>query len=429
MPSTTTRSKVTHTLRALRHRNYRLFFLGQGISLMGTWMQQFALPLLSYKLTGSAKLLGVVGFLTTFPHLVLSPLAGVVGDRLSRKNLVILTQTLAMLQAAALAALTLGDVIQMWHVYTLSLLLGCVAAFDLPIRQALMFDLIDSKQDIGNAVALNSTLVNLARTIGPALAGVVVGMSKGETGICFLLNAVSFVAVLVSLVMIQIPPNAHAAAHEPVFHSLREGFRYTFDFQPNRLVLLQVALSSITAMSFTVLMPVFADQMSGGDQAAEAHVLGVLMAAAGLGALLGSVHLAAQPSTRGLIRVIPLGALATAVGMILFAWCDSLWMRSILRLAVSAGVLIQMASSNTILQTIAGDRHRTRVMAIYAMAFAGMAPFGSLIGGWVAERLNPEWAIIGAGIATILITAHFLIRMPQMQRQLDELHDRSVPHW
>ena len=417
------RSKVSQTLRALRHRNYRLFFFGQGISLVGTWLQQLALPWLSYKLTGSSLQLGTVGFLTLFPHLLFGPVAGVLGDRFNRKRVVIITQTLAMLQAFVLAALTLSGMIQMWHVYLLSLILGCVAAFDLPIRQALMFDLIDSKQDIGNAVALNSTLVNLARTIGPAIAGVMIGMSDGETGVCFLLNAASFVAVLISLIMIQIPPHTHARHHEPVLQALREGFRYTFDFQPNRLVLLQVALSSITAMSFTVLMPVFADQIGHGD----ANVLGILMAAAGLGALMGSIHLAAQPSTRGLIRLLPVGAMVSGVSMILFAATDSLWLCAILRLTTSAGVLIQMAASNTILHTIAGDHHRSRVMAIYSMAFAGMAPFGSLLGGWMAHHTSPRLTIVVAGIATILITIHFLIRLPDMQAQLAERHDRSHP--
>jgi MFS family permease len=408
------RSRVPHPLRALRHRNYRLFFFGQGISLVGTWLQQTALPYLSYKTNESALELTTVMFLTQIPQLALGPAAGVLGDRFDRKSLVIVTQTLAMVQAFVLAWLTLADAVQMWHIYSLSLMLGCVAAFDLPVRQAMMFDLIDSKQDIGNAVALNSTLVNLARVIGPSIAGVLIGLSRGHTATCFLLNGVSFVAVLISLAMIRIPPAAHPPHHEPALHALREGFGHTFSFPPNRLVLALVAVSSITAMSFTVLMPVYADHIRHDDP----HAYGLLMAAGGLGALMGSIHLAAQPSPLGLIRLIPVGAAMSAVGMLAFALTTELWACAVLRVVASAGVLIQMAASNTILHALAGNRHRARVMAIYSMAFVGMAPVGSILGGQVAHHASPQTAAALAGIATALAAVYFLLRLPTIQRQI-----------
>lgn len=406
------------TLRALRHRNYRLFYWGQGISLIGTWLQQVALQWLTYRLTGSAFLLGVVGFLGQVPTLFLSPIAGWVSDRYDRQRILIVAHSLAMCQAFALAVLTLGGWITVGQIVGLSVFMGIIVAFEVPVRQAFVFQMIDNREDIGNAVALNSSLVNLARIIGPAMAGVLIWWI-GEGG-CFLLNAMSFIAVLISLWMMRPQPQPAPEPGRGILANLTDGFRYTLGFPPIRDLILLLAMTSIMSMAFVVLMPVYVDRVLHGG----AGTLGFLMTVSGVGALLGAVHLAARPSVLGLGRLIPIGCAVLGGSMIVFGATDNLWVAMGARFVGSVGLVVQMAASNTILQTITDDRRRGRVMAMFAMAFIGMAPVGSLVGGAIAEHLGIQRTLLLTGGATLLAAALFAYRLPHLRNGIRPIYQR-----
>ena len=376
--------------RTLASRNYRLFFTGQSISLIGTWMQRVAMSWLVYHLTSSEFLLGLVSFLGLIPVFVLSPFAGVLADRFHRLHLLIATQVLAMLQALLLAALVLTGTIRIGHVMVLATCLGLINSFDTPIRQAFTAELIEKKADLGNAIALNSAMFNGARIVGPTIAGLMIA-AFGE-GLCFLLNGLSYLAVITALLRMRIPPAVNKRQKQKLLKGLKEGFFYSFGFAPIRSVLFLLMAVSIMGMPYIVLMPVFAkDILQGGS-----HTFGFLMGATGGGAFCGALYLAQRKTVAGLERVIPLMTMLFSLGLISFALSRHQWLSLSLLLLTGFGLMVQMASSNSILQTIVDDDKRGRVMSFYVMCVMGTTPIGSLLAGVVAEHLGaPETLLIG----------------------------------
>ncbi len=411
-------TRLSLILRALKYRNYRLFFGGQGVSLIGTWMQSVAMSWLVYRLTGSALLLGVVGFCSQIPTFILSPFAGVLADRMDRYRILLVTQTLAMLQAFALAYLVLAGKVQVWHIIALSSFLGLVNSFDIPARQSFVVELVEKKEDLGNAIALNSSMFNGARLIGPSVAGVLIS-AVGE-GMCFLLNGVSYLAVLGALLAMKVPHGAKKAAAEPVLKRLREGFRYTFSYAPIRYIIMLLALTSLTGMPYTVLMPVFVKEiLRGGPKA-----LGFMMACSGAGALAAALLLASRKSAAGLEKRIPAAGLIFGMGLIALSMARSLPLAAFSIAFASFGMISQMASSNTIIQTVVDDDKRGRVMAIYAMAFMGMAPFGSLMAGWIASRLGAPHTIMISGVMSMAGALAFFTRLGEIRARVHPVYER-----
>lgn len=391
--------------RALRARNYRLFFSGQSISLIGTWMTRVATSWLVYRLTDSALLLGLASFAGQVPAFFLGPLSGVWVDRWDRHRTLVCTQVLSMVQSFALAALALAHVITIWEIILLALAQGMINAFDMPARQAFVIQMVERREDLGNAIALNSSMVNASRLIGPAIAGVVIA-AVGE-GYCFLIDGISYVAVIVSLVAMRVGVVQARAKARRVVAELEEGWRYVSSSVPIRSILLLLGLSSLVGMPYTVLMPIFASHILHGG----AHTLGFLMAASGIGALVSAMMLALRKTVLGLGRMIPISAAIFGASLIAFSFSRAVWLSLLLLPFTGFGLMQQLAASNTILQTIVDDEKRGRVMAYYAMAFQGVAPFGSLIGGAVAARIGaPATLVIGGSIAIAggLYFAHIL---------------------
>lgn len=409
-------SRVKNMFRALRHRNYRIFCCGQSVSLIGTWMQYIAVSWLVYRLTSSPFMLGLVGFVGQLPAFVISPLAGVLGDRHDRRRILIITQLLAMIQAAVLAFLVLTRQIQVWHIITLSAFLGVVNSFDMTIRQALTVEMIDDREDLGNAIALNSTMMNAARLIGPAIAGLLI-VSMGE-GICFLLNAISYVAVLVSLFAMKIPKIEMTPNASNVFLDIKEGFSYAANFLPIKWVLLILSLISLLGVSYQVLLPIFArDIFKGG-----AHTMGFFMTMAGFGALGGAMFLAARKNVRGLPRIIAWTAGLFGLTLILFSFSRSYWLSMGILLISGFGMMVHMASCNTILQTIVEEDKRSRIMSFYTMAFIGMMPFGSLLAGALAARIGAPHALALEGSCCILGALYFSSKLPTIRAKIRPIY-------
>jgi len=406
-------------LRALAHKNYRLFFAGQSISLIGTWMTRIATAWLVYRLTGSALLLGVVGFAGQIPSFLLAPLAGVLVDRWNRQRLLVITQVLAMFQSLALALLTMTGLIKMWHVIVLSVLQGLINSFDMPARQAFVVEMVEKREDLANAIALNSSMVNAARLLGPSIGGVVIA-AVGE-GWCFMIDAVSYIAVIASLLAMTITARVIQPTKDAnVFQQLREGWSYATHFAPIRNVLLLLALVSLVGMPYTVLMPVFAnDVLHGGP-----NTLGLLMAASGVGALAGALFLAARKTVLGLGKFIPLMAGAFGAGLIAFSFTRVLWLSLALMVVTGLGFMVQMAVSNTVLQTIVDEDKRGRVMSFYTMAFMGTAPFGSLLAGSVADRIGTPHTLLCGGIGCILGALWFATTLSDLRRDVRPIYER-----
>jgi MFS family permease len=387
--------RVRDTVRALRHRNYRIYFFGMLVSFTGTWMQSVAQGWLVYRLTGSAWLLGLVGFASQIPVFILAPFAGVMADRHSRHRIIIITQTVAMLQAFALAALTLGGVVTATAVFVLAVLLGVVNAFDLPTRQAFMVELVD-REDLMNAIALNSSMIQGSRVIGPALAGVLVGW-LGE-GPCFLINAISYFAVLAGLFAIRVVRTNANPNDGTAFSHLREGFDYVRRTRQVRALLLLVAFVSIFGLPYMVLTPIFASEVLGGGPRA----LGLLLGAAGMGALAGALTLAARRRVHGLGRVVSFSVAGLGASLILFSLSRNLILSAALLVPVGFSLLLQMAASNTLVQSIVPDRMRGRLMSFYAMSLMGMAPFGSLLAGAVASHIGAPCTVAAGGALCVV---------------------------
>ena len=398
------------TLRALRHRNYRLFFGGQSISLIGTWMTRIATSWLVYRLTDSAWLLGVVGFAGQIPTFLLAPFAGVWVDRLNRHRLLVVTQVLAMLQSFALAVLALSNRITVWDVIWLSAFQGLINAFDMPARQAFVVEMVDEREDLSNAIALNSSMVNMARLIGPSLAGIVIA-AVGE-GYCFLIDGLSYLAVIASLLLMRIRGGAVRQRAKSMLGELSEGWTYVSRSTAIRALLLLLALVSLVGMPYTVLMPIFAGSILHGG----AHTLGFLMAASGVGALAGAVHLASRKTVLGLGRVTAFSAALFGAGLITFSLSRWFWLSLALMFVTGLGMMQQMAATNTILQTIVDEEKRGRVMSYYTMAFVGMAPFGSLIAGTVAAHIGAPRTLLISGLCCVGGAAWFAVNLKEVRR-------------
>ena len=401
--------------RALSHRNYRLFFGGQGLSLIGSWIQVIAMSWLVYRLTNSPLLLGVTSFVGQIPTFLLAPLAGVLIDRWNRHRVLLLTQMLSMVQALLLAALDLTGTIRVWHVMALVLLLGLVNAFDAPARQTFVVEMVEKREDLSNAIALNSFLFNGARLVGPSVGGILISV-VGE-GICFLLNGLSFFAVLIALRAMRITPKKKAQKAQ-IGKGLREGFDYAFGFAPIRFILLFLGLISLAGMPYTILMPIFAkDVLHGGPQ-----TLGFLMAATGVGALAAATYLASRRSVLGLGKVIVIASILFGTGLAAFSFSHVLWLSLAILIVTGFGMMAQMASSNTILQTIVEDDKRGRVMSFYTMSFMGVAPFGSLLAGSLAETIGAPNTVRIAGIACILGSCLFARKLPFLRRMIRPIY-------
>jgi MFS family permease len=396
--------------RSLSHRNYRLFFGGQGLSLIGTWMQQIAVSWLVYRLTHSVFMLGVVGFASRIPTFLLAPAAGVLVDRWNRHRTLVYTQTLSMIQALILASLVLTGTVLVWQIISLTLVLGVINAFDVPARQSFVVDMIGRKEDLGNAIALNSSMVNGARLVGPSLAGILIAV-VGE-GLCFLVNAVSFLAVIVSLTAMKDIPKRPKTLHPHFLRGLTEGFSYAFGFAPIRSLLLLLALVSLMGMGYMVLMPVFAkDILHGG-----ANTYGFLMGATGVGALTGALFLASRKTVVGLGRLIVVASGIFGVGLIGLSFTRVFVLSLILMAVVGFGMMVQMAATNTVLQTIVDEDKRGRVMSLYAMAFMGMTPFGSLLAGSLARSIGvPHTVVIGGGCC-LVGSLMFARKLPELRK-------------
>jgi len=404
--------------RSLRYRNYRLFFMGQSISLIGTWIQRLALPWLVYRLTGSAFLLGLVGFAGQIPTFLLTPFTGVLTDRWNRYHILIGTQILAMIQALILSFLFFTGAIQVWHIILLSIFLGFVNSFDMPARQAFVVEMVEKREDLGNAIALNSSMVNSARLLGPSIAGVLIA-ATGE-GTCFLLNGLSYLFVIGSLLMMKITPKKAKIQEGRVLQGLKEGFSYVFGFAPIRSIILLLGLVSLMGMPYAVLMPVFAKEILHGGS----HTFGFLMGASGVGALAGALYLASRKSILGLGKIIPLSAAVFGFGLIAFSLSRFFYLSLTLMLITGLGMIIQMASSNTILQTIVDDDKRGRVMSFFAMAFVGTAPFGSLLAGALASSLGAPNTLVIGGISCVLGAAVFASRLSELRKIVHPIYVR-----
>jgi MFS family permease len=396
-------------LRALRHRNYRLFFAGQGLSLVGTWITRIATGWLVYRLTGSSLLLGVVAFCGQIPTLFLAPVAGVFVDRWNRHRVLVVTQVLSMVQSLALAVLALAGIITVAEVLVLQVFQGVINAFDTPARQAFVVTMIEDRADLSNAIALNSSMVNASRIIGPSIGGVLIA-AVGE-GWCFLLDAVSYLAVIASLRAMRVVTTAGGRPQTRVWEELRTGFRYVAGFAPIRTVLLLLALVSMMGMPYTVLMPAVAVKLLHGDS----HTLGWLMTASGVGALGGAVYLASRASVVGLGRAIAVATTVFGAGLVAFGLSRALWLSLLILPVIGAGFMVALAATNTIVQTITEEHLRGRVMAFYAMAFLGTAPLGSLLAGVLADRLGEPMTIMLGGGACILGSAWFGSRLPRLR--------------
>lgn len=410
--------RLQNVFRALHSRNYRLFFSGQAISLIGTWITRIATGWLVYRLTDSALLLGVVGFASQIPTFFLTPFTGVLADRWNRHDTLVITQVLAMVHSLILAALTLTGVITVWHIIALSVFQGLINAFEIPARQSFVVEMVEKKEDLGNAIALNSSIFNAARLVGPSIAGLLIA-AFGE-GLCFLIDGMSYIAVIAALMAMKITPRKIELPAPHILQELKAGFKYAFGFTPIRALLLLLGLTSIAGMPYATLMPVFAaDVLHGGP-----HTLGFLMGAAGVGALAGAVYLASRKSVRGLGKVIVLAASVFGIGLIAFSLSRVLWFSLLLMVLIGFGMIVQVASSNTVLQTIVDDDKRGRVMSLYAMAFMGMTPFGNLLAGFLANNIGaPNTLIIGGGCC-VLGSLLFARKLPVLREIVRPIYSK-----
>ena len=403
------RGGLKAVIRTLGSRNFRLFFYGQGISLIGTWMQQVAMSWLIYSMTDSAMMLGLINFVARIPIFLTSPFLGVLADRWNRHRIVVVTQSLSMIQALTMAFLVLGHVVQVWHLFALSLIIGLINAMDLPSRQSLLSEMVDNKEDLGNAIALNSSLVNAARLVGPSVAGILIAV-VGE-GVCFLINGLSYMAVIVALLLMKITPRKIERKNIPIFQEFREGARYAYGFAPTRAILLLLSLVSLMGMPYMVLMPIFAKSIYHQGP----NGLGFLTGAAGAGALAGAVFLATRSSVLGLGSMIVKAALIFGASLLVFSHFPFYWPSLGLLTLTGFGMIVVLASSNTVLQTIVEDDKRGRLMSFYAMSFMGMAPFGSLLAAGLASKIGAQNTVLVGGIACIAGGLWFAGRLPKLR--------------
>lgn len=411
-------SGMSHSWRALRHRNFRLYFGGQTISLIGTWMTRIATSWLVYRLTGSALLLGTVSFAGQIPTFLFAPFAGVWVDRLDRRQVLVWTQILSMIQSLSLAALTLSGHITIPLLVTLSIAQGVINAFDMPGRQAFTVQMVEDRNDLSNAIAINSSMVNVARLVGPSLAGMLIAVSS--EGWCFLVDGVSYMAVIASLLAMRLKPQQLRRHTASMLQELQEGWKYVSGLAPIRIVLTHFALVSLMGMPLVVLMPIVAVRVLHGGP----HTLGFLMGAMGLGSLASALYLAARKTVRGLIRRIPIASLLFGFGLIGFGFSRHFWLSMITVMACGAGLMQVMAGSNTIIQTLTSEEMRGRVMSYYTMAFMGMSPIGSLLAGTMAHGLGAPWTMIVNGVLILFAAAWFLTKLPTLRRTVRPIYQK-----
>ncbi len=407
-------SRLSAVLASLRHRNFRLFITGQMISLIGTWMQSVAQSWLIYRLTHSSALLGLVVFAGQIPVLLLATIGGAVADRHSRHRIVIATQTASMVLAFILAGLTLSGLVEVWQIFVLSISLGVVNAFDIPARQSFIVEMV-GRDYLTNAIALNSSVFNGARIVGPAIAGILVA-AIGE-GWCFFVNGASYIAVIAGLLMMDIRPVKRVRPTGSALAHIAEGFHFVWKSRPIRALMLLLGVTSLTGMPFTVLMPIFADQILHGG----ARGLGILMGMSGVGALTGALFLAARPSLRGLGRVIAGSSLGFGTSLILFGISRTFWLSGLLLVSVGFFMLSQMASSNSLIQAMSPDHLRGRVMAVYSMMFLGMAPFGALFAGFLAQRIGAPLTVALGGASCAAASLVFGSRLSSLRAEARRL--------
>jgi MFS family permease len=408
--------------RALQHRNFRLFFGGQSVSLVGTWITRVATSWLIYRLTGSELLLGIAGFCGQIPTLIIAPFAGVLVDRTGRRRILLITQAASLVQSAALAVLTLSGIITVIQIIVLQVLQGIINAFDTPARQAFISEMVDDRRDLANAIALNSSMVNGSRIIGPSIGGVLIA-AVGE-GWCFTVDAVSYVAVIASLLAMRVPPRKREGGPElQLLEELHHGWKYVFHSLPIRSALILVAIISTAGTPYTVLMPAIATQVLHGGP----NTLGILMTATGVGALSGALYLASRESVVGLGRIIMFATLAFGSGLVVFSTATSLWFACVVLALAGAGFMVQLAATNTVLQTIVEERLRGRVMSFYTMAFFGTVPIGSLIGGFIADRLGAPFTVRVSGIVCLGAAAWFAYRLSAIRAVIRPIYiERGV---
>jgi MFS family permease len=409
---------LSHAWRALRHRNFRLFFVGQSISLVGTWMTRIATAWLVYRLTRSSLLLGTVSFAGQIPTFLLAPIAGVWVDRLDRRKVLLWTQTLAMLQSLMLAALTLSHRITIAEVLVLSALQGVINAFDMPGRQAFLMQMVEDRNDLSNAIAINSSMVNLARLVGPSLAGLLIAASS--EGWCFLIDGLSYIAVIVSLLLMHVHIARVLRATSSLLAQMREGWEYVSAFTPIRTILLLFAVISLMGMPYVVLMPVFAAQVLHGGP----HTLGFLMGAAGVGAVVSALSLVLRRSVRGLTKMLPIAALVFGISLVLFGLSHVLWLSLLLMLGTGFGMMQGLTVSNTIIQTLVPEDKRGRVMSYYTAAFVGMAPFGSLLAGTLATWIGAPRTVMLTGSCCIAGALWFWTRLPAIRTEIRPIYEQ-----
>jgi len=407
---------ISHAWRALRHRNFRLFFGGQTISLIGTWMTRVATAWLVYRLTGSALLLGTVSFAGQIPSFLLAPFAGVWVDRLDRRQVLVWTQTLSMIQSLALAWMTLSGRITVSWLLALGAMQGLINAFDMPGRQAFMVKMVDDRRDLQNAIAINSSMVNMARLIGPSLAGILIAATN--EGWCFFVDGVSYLAVIASLLMMRLHAPVVKREATSTLVELKAGWTYVSQFLPIRTILLLFAVVSLMGMPFVVLMPIFAARVLHGGP----HTLGFLMGSMGLGALISALSLAARKHVLGLVKMIPLATAIFGLGLIGFGLSRSFWLSMLMVFIAGMGMMQGMAASNTVIQTIVSEDKRGRVMSYYTMAFVGMAPFGSLLAGSMAHAVGAPWTVIVSGALVLAGAAWFTTRLPAVRREIRPIY-------
>lgn len=417
-PKGAKRRDFSHAWRALRHRNFRLYFSGQSVSLVGTWMTRIATAWLVYRMTHSALLLGAVSFTGQIPAFLLAPFAGVVVDRVNRRTVLVCTQALAMVQSLMLAGLTLSGVITIPEIFALAAFQGMINAFDMPGRQSFMVQMVESRNDLSNAIAINSSMVNLARLIGPSLAGLIIAVSS--EGYCFLLDGLSYTAVIASLLLMRVhkvEAKRHAAS---MVEQLHEGWSYVSKFVPIRTILTLFALINLMGWPFVVLMPIFAAQVLHGGP----DTMGLLMGAVGVGALVSSLVLVVRRSVRGLTRVIPLAAAIFGCGLIAFGFSRVMWLSMLLMTVAGYGMLQGLTASNTVIQTLVDEKMRGRVMSYYTAAFVGMAPFGSLLAGALAHWIGAPRTVMINGTVCLLGAAWFWSQRPKIRKEMRPVYER-----
>ena len=412
------KSSISHAWRALRHRNFKLYFFGQTTSVIGTWMTRLATSWLVYRLTHSALLLGLVGFSGQILTFVLAPFAGVWIERLNRRKLLVWTQAVSALQSLALAALTLAHIITIREIIALSALQGLINSFDMPGRQSFLVQMVEDRADLGNAIAINSSMVNSARLIGPALAGIVIA-AVGE-GWCFLIDGVSYLAVIASLLMMRIAHAPIQRAATSMFEQMREGWTYVATFRPIRTILLLFGLLSLMGWPYAVLLPIFAGTILHGG----AHTLGFLTGASGIGALISALSLAYRRSVVGLTRMIQISSAMLGVALILFGLSHVLWLSLLLMLFVGFGMMQSAAASNTVIQTLVPEDKRARVMSYYTMAFVGMAPFGSLLAGTLAHWIGAPRTVIVTGSFCLAGSLCFTLDLPKIRAVMRPIYQQ-----